>query len=180
MYSIQSKPAPMAWMASRMACSCFSCQLAGASQEVAIIRRNAGLALCNHEASGMADLPHLRGPGCGIGSAQGHKLCMGSRFYHPPLVQNMNDVGVHGGGEAVGDHERRPARGEGAETAQPVLLRPGIHGAGGFVQDDQRGPPAESPGQGNALPFAPAQFRASKPLAQQSLEAILEAFDRLE
>src|ERR1035437_745896 len=149
MYSIQSMPAAMA---SRMACSCFSCNEAGASQDVAIIRWKAGLALCSHEASGMADLLHLSSPGCGIGSAQGHKLRMGSRFHHPPLVQNMNDVGVHGGGEAVGDHERRPALGKGAESAQPVLLRPGIHGAGGFVQDDQRGPPEESPGQGNALP----------------------------
>src|ERR1035438_6044361 len=134
MYSIQSMPAPMA---SRMACSCFSCQQAGASQEVAIIRRTAGRALCSHEASGMANLLHLSSPGGGIGPAQGYKLRMGSRFHSPPLVQNVNDVGVHGGGEAVGDHERRSARGEGAEAAQPVLLRPRIHGAGGFVQDYQ-------------------------------------------
>src|ERR1035441_120784 len=109
MYSIQSTPAPMV---SRIASSCLSCHEAGASQEVAIIRRKAGLALCSHEVSGMADLlrlyfSHLGSPGGGVGSAQGHKLCMCPRFYHPPLVQNMNDVGVHGRGEAVGDHERR-------------------------------------------------------------------------
>src|ERR1017187_8452165 len=104
MYSIQSMPAPMTWMASRMACSCSSCHEAGASQEVALIRRNAGVALCNHEVSGMTDLPrlhfsHLGSPrGC-IGSADGHELRMGSRFHPPPLVQNMNYVGVHGGGE---------------------------------------------------------------------------------
>ena len=92
----------------------------------------------------------------------------------------MNDVGVHGGGEAVGNHQPGTALGEGAKAAQPILFCPGIHGAGRLVQDDQRGPPEKSARQRDPLPFAPAQFLASKPLAQQRLETSRQPFDRLQ
>ena len=85
--------------------------VSGASQVVAIIKRNAGLVLCTQSGLSMAKLPHLGGPGTGIGTAQLHKLCVSSGFHHPSLIQNVNDVGVHGRGESVGNHKRRPACG---------------------------------------------------------------------
>ena len=56
---------------------------------------------------------------------------MGSGFHNSAFVEDVNDVGVHGGGEAVRDHEPCLSLGESTKTAQPILLRPGIHDAGG-------------------------------------------------
>ncbi len=98
------------------------------------------------------DFSHLGSPGDGIGPAQRYKLRMGSGFHNAAFIEDVNDVGVHGGGEAVRDHEPRPSLGESTKTAQPILLRPGIHDAGGFVKDDQRGLPKEGSGQGDPLP----------------------------
>jgi len=75
------------------------------------------------------------------------------------------NVGAHGGGEAMCDHQTSPGLRLEAKAAKPVLLRPGVHGTGGFVQDDQGRSPEEGPRQSNPLPFAAAKFLSTEPLA---------------
>ena len=72
----------------------------------------------------MANLSHLGCPGNSVSTAKSHKFRMGSGFDYTPLFQNVNNVGVHGGSESMGNHQCRFPCGESAETAQPILLRP--------------------------------------------------------
>jgi hypothetical protein len=39
-----------------------------------------------------------------------------SRLHHPSFVKDMDDVGVHGGCDAMRNHEPGSAYGEGSET----------------------------------------------------------------
>jgi hypothetical protein len=92
----------------------------------------------------------------------------------------VDDVGTHGGGEAVGDDDDGATRGQQAEPVQPVLFGPRVHGAGRLVQEQDGRLAAKRARQRDALPFAAAEFRpARKPLAEQVLIALREPGDDL-
>ena len=78
---------------------------------------------------------------------------MAAGFDDTAVFHDVNDIGAHGRGEAVGDDERRAADGELPETVQPVGLGPGVHRRGRFVEDDDGGLAQESPRQRNPLPL---------------------------
>ena len=60
-----------------------------------------------------------------------------ARFHDTAAIHHMDGVRLHGRGKTVGDDEGGPARNQLAETCEPVRFGPGIHGAGGFVQQQQ-------------------------------------------
>ena len=73
---------------------------------------------------------------------------------------------------------RDAAGGEAPEAVQPVGFGPGVHGAGGLVQDQQGRLAEESAGKGDALPFADAQLGSVfKPFSQQMIVAVGQTAD---
>ena len=68
--------------------------------------------------------PSFAPPTSGIGAATSYKLRMSSRFHDTALVKHVNDIGVHGGGETVCDHEPRFALGESREIVPANLAPP--------------------------------------------------------
>ena len=62
------------------------------------------------------------------------------------VLQHHDGVGVPHGGEPVGDDKGGPVRHEPVHAPLDVLLRPGIHGACGLVQDQDGSPGDRRPG----------------------------------
>ena len=93
---------------------------------------------------------------------------MASRFHDPTLLHHMNDISVHGCGETVGDKDCGATRCQNAESLQPVCFRPGIHGAGGLIQNDDGSLAQKGSSQCHALPLAYTELRAPrKPPSEQ-------------
>ncbi|TKW51306.1 hypothetical protein CTA1_2384 [Colletotrichum tanaceti] len=65
-----------------------------------------------------------------------------------------DDVGVLDGGEAVGDHDHGAAALCGVEDGLDAALGLAVEGAGGLVEQQQRGPADEGAGDGDALLLA--------------------------
>ena len=74
---------------------------------------------------------------------------MTSGFNNATPVHNMNDIRLQGRREAVGDDQGGPAGDKSTKTLQPVCFRPGIHGAGRLVQDDELRISQKGPRQGH-------------------------------
>ena len=66
-----------------------------------------------------------------------------------------------------------------AKAGQPVGFSPGVHGAGGFVQDDEVGLPQKGPGQGQALPFAHTQVSPPEPPTYDSVVSLGQSPDNI-
>jgi hypothetical protein len=80
-----------------------------------------------------------------------------------PASMTVCDVGLHGCGEAMSDDQHRVTFGEGQEAAQPVGFGPRVHGAGGFIQNQDIWLAEKSPCQSQSLPFSYAQVDAAEP-----------------
>ena len=66
------------------------------------------------------------------------------------------------------------------EGFENLVFRPGIHPAGGFIQNDQLGLAQEGPGQGHFLPFALAEFAlVLKLMTQNGLVAPGQLLDKI-
>jgi len=103
---------------------------------------------------------------------------MAAGFNDAAFVHNVDDIRLQGRGKAVGDDQCGTAGDQPSKPQQPVRFRPGIHGAGGFIQDDQSGVSQKCPRKGQALPLAPAQFGATEPFAQNGFISCRQTADR--
>ena len=110
-------------------------------------------------------------------SARCNQLCVRSGFGYAAVLHDMDHIGMHGRGKAVCDHQRRMTGGQFAEPTQPVGFGPGIHGAGRFVQGDDRGIAQKGPRQRHPLPLADAQLRPAEPFSQQRIITLGQFFD---
>src|SRR5215470_1064333 len=98
---------------------------------------------------------------------------MTARFDNLSLMHDVNDIGMHRGGEAVRDDDRRAAECEFAKTLEPVSFGPRIERAGWFVENHDRRATQKRTRECNALPFANAQLGAAhEPTTEQRLFAI--------
>ena len=77
-----------------------------------------------------------------------------------PLLQYQNGLCVADGGEPVGDDEHRAALHQGVHALLDELLRAGIDGGGGLVQDQHRGICHGGAGDGQQLALSLAQVCA--------------------
>ena len=68
---------------------------------------------------------------------------------------------MHSSSEAVSDDDGSAMGSEPAKSIQPVGFGPGIHGAGWFVENYDRGFSQESTGESDALPFTNTKIGAS-------------------
>lgn len=116
-------------------------------------------------------------PGFGVAASQIPQFGMATRLDDAPSLHDMNDVRLHRGGEPMADDQGRPPSDQFAEPGEPISLGPGVHHAGGFVQDDQRGLPQKGACQRNTLPFTDTQLSPAKPLAQGGVVALREPAD---
>lgn len=78
---------------------------------------------------------HLVVPRLGIGPSQGQQLRMVARFDDAPGLHDMDHICVHGRGKSVGDDEGGVLRGQCAESLQPIVLGPRVHGARRLIED---------------------------------------------
>ncbi len=76
---------------------------------------------------------------------------MGAAFYRAALLHDVDAVGVHDLGEAVGDDDHRAALLDGVERVLDLLGGNGVEGGGGLVEEDDGRVFEEKPGNGNAL-----------------------------
>ena len=107
------------------------------------------------------------------------QVLMRAGFGDAAAFHDIDLVRQHGSGEAVGDDDRCPPGSQAAEARQPIRLRPWIHGAGRFVQDQDGGAADEGARQGDSLPLPHAQLGAvGERLAQQIGIACRQPFDR--
>ena len=63
-----------------------------------------------------------------------------------PVLQHHDGVGIPYGGKPVSDDKGGPVRHESVHAPFDVFFRPGIHRAGGLVQDQDRSPGNSRPG----------------------------------
>src|SRR2546425_6195191 len=104
------------------------------------------------------NLPHLRSPRLGIGTAEGQELIMRARLNDLALRHDVYDVRAHSSGEAVGDDDDGTTVGQRANPLQPVRLRPGIHGTGWLIMQYNRRLSQKCAGQGDTLPLADTEL----------------------
>lgn len=77
--------------------------------------------------------PHLRKPRLGIESTLSQQVIMRTRFHNPAQIHDVDHIGTPSNGEAVGNHNGRPAIRQDAEPIEPVGLSPRIKSAGRLV-----------------------------------------------
>ena len=73
-----------------------------------------------------------------VSSFESQKFLMISSFNNLPLFQDHDGIGVPDRGKTVGYDKRGAVRHEPVHAVFNVFLSPGIHGAGGLVQDQHR------------------------------------------
>ena len=73
----------------------------------------------------------------------------------------------------MGDEQGRPVRHDGAQGVVDALLDPGVHGAGGVVEDEDAGVVEDGPGQRHPLAL-PAR-KGQAPLADDGVVAVAGA-----
>src|SRR4051794_33551359 len=107
--------------------------------------------------------------GCGFGSAamillgadepgvrafDGLQLVVGAALHHLAAVEDEDLVGVADGAQAMGDEEAGAAAA--AQALVDAALGRGVEGAGGLVEDEDRGPPHQGAGDLQTLALAAA------------------------
>lgn len=120
---------------------------------------------------------HLPSPGLCIAAVLGQKFGVRSRFGDAAIGHDMDVVGLHRGGKAMRDEKDSSAGRQASETIQPIALCPGIHGAGGFVQDEQWRRAQEGPlALATTIPEweIPASLLREWPGAPDGLDPLLE------
>ena len=103
---------------------------------------------------------------------------MGSPFHDAALVDNQDLIRLGDGGEAVGNDEARAPLHQLPEGLLDVDFGPSVHGAGGFVQDQDRRVRQDGPGDGHQLALAlgkagpPLREDRVVPLGKPAKEAV--------
>ena len=94
-------------------------------------------------------------------------MLVAARLDDAAAVHHVDHVGVHRGGEAMRDDDRRSAKCELAETFEPVCFGPRIERAGGLVENDDGSLAEKGACECDALPLADAELcSACEPAAE--------------
>ena len=129
------------------------------------------LVRCKHKSVQLHDLVvQIRVP-----SVLGQQFFVGAALDDAALLQNHDGVGFADRGEAVGDDEGGAVLHDGVHALFDVPLGPGVHGAGGLIQDQDRGLGDGGPGDVQKLPLALTQIGGV--LLQHGVVAVLETHD---
>src|SRR5208283_3856050 len=112
----------------------------------------------------------LRGVEMGVEAAQGQKLVVPALFDHAPLLEHDDEIGLLYGGEAMGDHERRAARGQLLQCILNQRFRLAVHTGRRLVQQENLAGVGQCAGEGYELPFSLGQRRA--PLVELMVESL--------
>ncbi len=67
---------------------------------------------------------HLPSPGVRVAAILGQQLGVGPGFGDAASGHDVDAVGLHGGGEAVGDEKHRPSSRQAQEPLQPIAPQP--------------------------------------------------------
>src|SRR5437879_2693371 len=101
---------------------------------------------------------HVRAPGPGIRPSVLEQFRMAPRFDNSALGHHVDDIGVHRRGEPVRDHKRCLTLSDPAEIRQPCGLGPGIHSAGGLIENQDTALAQNGSRQSEPLPLTNAQI----------------------
>ncbi len=88
---------------------------------------------------------------------------MGPALHEPPPVEDEHLVGRFGGGEPMGDRDRRASGGEALDGATQLDVESRIHRRRGFIHDEEVRRRDPGPHQGNELALAGRQVGAALP-----------------
>jgi len=80
-------------------------------------------------------------PGGRIGPVGCDQLIVCAELHNPAGPHDINHICGHGRGQPMGNQKHRTALLGGAKRSQPFGFRPGIHGAGRLVQNQNRSRP---------------------------------------
>ncbi len=84
---------------------------------------------------------------------------MGAGLHDASLVEDIDSVGGADAGEAVRDKQHSMAGEQSPDEREQLVLRPGVEGGGGLVEDDKRRVAKEGSSECYALPLAGATAR---------------------
>jgi hypothetical protein len=87
-----------------------------------------------------------------------HKFLMVAAFAEAAAFQDINIIRKPDRGKAVADQQNHAVYRHFTEGLENLVFGPGIHPAGGFIQNDQLALAQKGPGQSHFLPFALAEF----------------------
>jgi hypothetical protein len=99
----------------------------------------------------------LGGPTLGVASAAREQFFVGPLLNYPSVRHHRDAVRNTRGAETVGDEKGGAASGQFAKADEPVSFVPGVHCAGGLIENKDGCGPEEGAGQGQTLPFANAE-----------------------
>ena len=102
---------------------------------------------------------------------------MGSLLGHLSVLNDNQLIGIAEGGESVGDHNGGLSTGENAEGVLNQLFGFGIHGRGGFVQNQDLGITENGAGDGDSLPLSARKILEAK--ADLGMVAVRELDDEI-
>jgi hypothetical protein len=105
------------------------------------------------------------------------KLLVASRFNNAAVLHDMDEIGLHGGGEAVADDEDGATRGKVAKAGEPSGFGPDVEHTGGFIQNDKLCLTKKCPCKRYPLPLPCAEFCLSRPFAEHRLKTFGQARD---
>ncbi|MNI56600.1 hypothetical protein D3C73_1116120 [compost metagenome] len=94
-----------------------------------------------------------------------------------PLIHHCDPVGVFNRGQAMGDHQSGSVLHQARQRLLDQVLTLGIEGAGGFVEEQDRGVHQQRAGDGQALALAAGQAETAIP--QMSLVTAGHGFDKV-
>ena len=105
---------------------------------------------------------------------------MRATFEYPPIFHYKNIIRQPDRGKAVADEQNHAVLKHLPEGLKHLVFRPGIHPAGGFIQNDQLGLAQKGPGPSYFLPFALAESSlVLKLMTQNGLVAPGQLLDKI-
>ena len=119
----------------------------------------------------------LQRPHMGIEASARQQGGVGAALGDLAIPQDDDFVGVHHGGEAMGDHQGGALAGEAAQSGLDVLLRAGVQRGGGFIQNKDAWVLQDRAGDGDPLFFAAGEFQAA--FANPRVVAFWQAKDKI-
>src|SRR6476646_2376970 len=106
-------------------------------------------------------VPGLKSPQVAVKTKVLDQLAVRSALDDLAVVENQNHVGVGDGAEAVRDCYRGPALDEDAQRGVDLRLDLAVHGAGGFVEQQERSIGRNRPGEREELALPDADGGAT-------------------
>lgn len=114
----------------------------------------------------------------GEGAARGEQVVESALLGNAAAIKDDDAVRDAGVGQAVADEDGGAAGGEGLEPGVDAVFGAGVHGCGGFVEDQDGCVAVEGTGDGDALPLAAGQVVAAPPGAgERGVQAVRECGD---